>query len=313
MTDVATTNAPTKPVGPGFEVTMTRTFQAPPALVFDCFTDPVHFAKWWGPLQCESTVYELDARPGGNISLRMAGPGYDHVMGGEFVELDRPRRLVFRAKAFKGPDGEWQMIHRTTLTFEDRDGATRMTSHTVVETAKGDLVLGALGGMRAGWGQSMERLGDLVGGGGKTDLEIGDKTIVLRRAFDAPVAMVWQALTDPGALQRWCFGGDSTIDEMDVRPGGTWSLWVTGLDGERHRFWGKYVEVEPPSRLVMTQGFDAHADVPVVQTLTNEWGRTLLTRTMTFPDNSYRDGMLGSGYDTHCAANYDKLAEMLKG
>ena len=35
-------------------------------------------------------------------------------------------------------------------------------------------------------------------------------------------------------------------------------------------------------------------------------------KTMTFPDNNYRDGLLGSGYDTHSAANYDRLAATLK-
>jgi len=305
MADQATT------LGAGHQVTLTRTFDAPAALVFDCFTQAEHFAKWWGPLGCENAILKFDPRPGGEISLRMAGPGFDHVMGGEFVELIRPTRLVFLSKAFEAPDGGWGIVNRNTVTFEERDGSTWLTLHTLVEKAAGELVLGALGGMKAGWGQSLERLGDLVGGGGKVDLEVGDKVIVLARAFDAPPEHVWRALTEPDAFARWWCAGTSVVEKMDVRPGGEWSVRQSSPDGSVHRFFGEYRQVEPPARLAMTQGFDAYPPIEVVWLLTEEWGRTLLTRTMSFPDNTYRDGMLQSGLDRGAAESYDRLAELL--
>jgi uncharacterized protein YndB with AHSA1/START domain len=240
----------------------------------------------------------------------MAGPGYDHVMGGEFVEIDRPSRLVFRAKAFKDESGEWSMIHRTTVTFNEQDGRTAMTLHTVVERAQGDLVLGALGGMKAGWGQSLERLGDLVGGGGKMDMEVGDRRIVVARAFDASPETLWRALTEADLFAQWWSGGGGVVETMDVRPGGQWSVRQTGLDGLPHRFWGEFKEVDAPARLVMTQGFDDHAAVEVTVVLTPEWGRTVMTRTMVFPSNAYRDGVLGSGFEPHTAKSYDLLAKV---
>jgi uncharacterized protein YndB with AHSA1/START domain len=300
-----------KPLGAGHEVTLVRSFNAPAALVFDCFIEPERLAKWWGPLGCENTIYKLDVRPGGEISLQMKGPGYEHTMGGEYVEIDRPRRLVFLSKAFEAPDGGWGIVNRNTLTFEEIDGRTRLTLHTLVEKAAGDLVLGALAGMRAGWGQSLERLGDLVGGGGRLDIEVTDKRIVLSRAFDAPRELVWKALVEPDAFAQWWCGGTCVVEEMDVRPGGKWSLRQTSPDGSSHRFWGEYREIDPPSRLSMTQGFDEHAPIEVVHTLANEWGRTLLTRVMSFPDNSYRDGMLGSGLEQGATQSYDALARLL--
>ena len=305
MTDATTM---TKPLGAGYEVTIERIFEAPRELVFDCFIDPKHLAAWWGPLGSSNEIKELDVRPGGEIRLRMMGPGFDHVMGGEYVEIDRPSRLVFRTKAFEAPDGGWGIINYNTLTFEDIGGATRMVLHTLVERAEGDLVLGALGGMKAGWGQSLERLGDLVGGGGKTDIEVGDKRITLVRAFDTPRDKLWPFLVEPDKLMRWWVAGQGKVETMDVRPGGEWRIRTTTADGE-HLFWGKFVEIEPPARLVMTQGFDEHADVPVETTLDEQWGRTVLTRTMTFPDNSYRDGMLGSDYARHSATSFDLLAK----
>src|SRR3569833_130574 len=94
-----------KPLGAGHEVRIERIFEAPVDLVFDCFTDPEHFRRGWGPLGCRNDLYALDARPGGEISLRMAGPGYDHVMGGEYIEIERQRRLVILTKAFKATGG----------------------------------------------------------------------------------------------------------------------------------------------------------------------------------------------------------------
>ncbi len=172
-------------------------------------------------------------------------------------------------------------------------------------------MLGALAGMKTGWGQSLERLGDLVGGGGKMDLQVGDRRIVLTRAFDATPERVWQALTDPAIFARWWCAGGCTVEEMDVRPGGKWSVLQPSPDGSVHRFWGEFRTAQPPVRLALTQGFDAYAEIEVVLELAEDWGRTTLTRTMTFPDNQYRDGMLGSGLEPGAAAGYDALARVL--
>jgi uncharacterized protein YndB with AHSA1/START domain len=280
--------------------------------VFDCFTDPARLARWWGPLGCENSDLRVEPRPGGPFALHMQGPGYSHDMGGEFVEIDRPRRLVFRTKAFEAPDGGWGVVNYNTLIFEDAPGgATRLTLHTRVEKADGALVLGALAGMRAGWGQSLERLGDLVGGGGKMDIEVSPRRIVLARAFDAPRERVWAALTDPALFARWWIEG-SVVETMDVRVGGEWRVRAPGADGAEHRFWGEYRAVEPPARLALTQGFDAHAPIEVEVVLDEEWGRTLMTRTMDFPDDGYRDAVLGSGLIKGATMTYDALARLLK-
>jgi uncharacterized protein YndB with AHSA1/START domain len=150
------------PLGAGYEMTLVRTFKAPASLVFDCFTDPAHLARWWGPRGNDNRIHRVEARPGGEISLDMVGPGYDHTMGGEYVEIDRPRRLVFRSMAFEAPDGGWGIVNLNILTFEERDGVTILTLHTLVEKAAGEVVLGALGGMKGGWSQSLDKLIELV-------------------------------------------------------------------------------------------------------------------------------------------------------
>jgi uncharacterized protein YndB with AHSA1/START domain len=61
----------TKPVRAEREVTITRVFDAPRALVFKAWTDPKHLAKWWGPQGYTNPVCEFDARVGGVIRIHM--------------------------------------------------------------------------------------------------------------------------------------------------------------------------------------------------------------------------------------------------
>jgi uncharacterized protein YndB with AHSA1/START domain len=150
------------PLGAGYEMTLVRTFKAPASLVFDCFTNGEHLARWWGPRGFGADIHKIDARPGGELSLQMVGMGYDHLMGGEYVEIERPRRLVFRTMAFEAPDGGWGIVNRNTLTFEEHGGFTTLTLHTLVEKAEGEVVLGALAGMEVGWSQSIDKLIELV-------------------------------------------------------------------------------------------------------------------------------------------------------
>src|ERR1044071_428687 len=92
---------------------MTRTFDAPRALVFRAWTDPSHIAQWWGPHGFTNPRCEWDARPGGKIHIDMRGPdGTVYPMPGEFHEVAALERLVFSASA---ADGALQVV--TTVTF----------------------------------------------------------------------------------------------------------------------------------------------------------------------------------------------------
>lgn len=79
-------------------VRVTRRFSASPEQVFDAWLDPVMIGKWmFGPALREEEVVRitLDPRVGGSFSFVVLRQGQeiDHV--GEYLEIDRPRRLVF--------------------------------------------------------------------------------------------------------------------------------------------------------------------------------------------------------------------------
>jgi uncharacterized protein YndB with AHSA1/START domain len=153
-----------------------------------------------------------------------------------------------------------------------------------------------------------------VGGGGRMNVELGDKTIILQRAFDASADLVWEVTTKPEHFAKWWGprGFTNDIQKFDFRPGGEWKLVQTGPDGKAYAFYGEFLEIDPPKRLVQTQGFEDHKPIPCVTTLSDEWGRTLVTRTYSFPDNAYRDGMFGAGMEWGASESYDRLAELLQ-
>lgn len=74
--------------------TVTHRFNASPERVFDAWLDPERVMKWMSP-KAEMVRAKIDPRVGGSFSFvdRRDGAETDHT--GEYLEIDRPRRLVF--------------------------------------------------------------------------------------------------------------------------------------------------------------------------------------------------------------------------
>ena len=78
---------------------------------------------------------------------------------------------------------------------------------------------------------------------------------VIERVIDAPTRLVWEALTKPEHLKEWYMPrewGRVSRAEMDVRPGGAFSIDITTGDGQEFPNLGCFVEVIPMERLVWT-------------------------------------------------------------
>src|SRR4029079_12396871 len=83
-----------------------------------------------------------------------------------------------------------------------------------------------------------------------------ERELVVTRTFDAPARIVFEAWTKPELFKQWwvpkSMGMSLRACEMDARTGGTYRL-VFGHDAETPaEFFGRYLEVTPPSRLVWT-------------------------------------------------------------
>jgi uncharacterized protein YndB with AHSA1/START domain len=100
-----------------------RTFRAPIERVFDAWTDPEVMRRWLhAGADWETPTAEVELRVGGRIRVVMRNPedGSSHGMGGEFVLIERPHRLVFTWTF----DSHAQNAQLIELELAERDGAT---------------------------------------------------------------------------------------------------------------------------------------------------------------------------------------------
>ncbi|HET6308511.1 MAG TPA: SRPBCC domain-containing protein [Rhodopila sp.] len=138
-------------------IVIERIVDAPPGLVFACWTDPRHLARWWGPHGFTNPVCTLDVRVGGTWRIVMRAPdGTEYPCHGVYQEIVPSERLVFTNIATDAA-GQAVLDGTTTVTFAAHNGKTKMTVRADA-IALVDFAASYLEGMETGWTQSLERL-----------------------------------------------------------------------------------------------------------------------------------------------------------
>jgi uncharacterized protein YndB with AHSA1/START domain len=146
-----------------------------------------------------------------------------------------------------------------------------------------------------------------------------DREIVLTRLFDAPRHLVFEAMTQAQHVRRWwgILDDDYSVPvcEIDLRVGGKWRFVGRTPDGDIPAFYGEYLEIDPPNRLVQTEFFEPFPDAGSVVTmvLTEERGKTRLTVTAVYPSKEVRDMVIATGMERGAAISYDHLEEVAAG
>ncbi|MEV7550101.1 SRPBCC family protein [Amycolatopsis sp. NPDC089917] len=142
------------------EIVMTRSFDAPRALVFDAWTKPELVRRWFGPHDWEVVECEIDLRVGGRWRYRMRhSDGGEMVLRGVYQEISRPERLVSREtnEDCEASDGE----ALATLTLAEHGGVTTLTQVVRYGSKRiRDAVLES--GMERGVGEGFEKLAEAV-------------------------------------------------------------------------------------------------------------------------------------------------------
>ena len=148
---------------------------------------------------------------------------------------------------------------------------------------------------------------------GRTAVERSEREFVVTRTFDAPARLVFDAWTKPELFKLWWAPKSSPAPllscEMDVRTGGGYRL-AFGHDAEHSfAFFGKYLEVSPPSRLVWT---NEESDKGAVTTVTFEEndGGTLLVLQERYPSKEALDQAF-VGMEDAMPEQFEQLAELL--
>jgi uncharacterized protein YndB with AHSA1/START domain len=105
------------------ELVVTRTFNGPPRIVFEAWTKPELFRRWWVPKSMGMTLRscEMDVRVGGTYRLEFEPDGV--AFFGTYLDVTPPSRLVWTNEE----GGEGGPV--TTVTFEENGGQTRLVMH----------------------------------------------------------------------------------------------------------------------------------------------------------------------------------------
>ena len=133
-------------------------------------------------------------------------------------------------------------------------------------------------------------------------------TMTVTAEFNATPERVWQLWADPRQLERW-WGPPTypaTFTTHDLSPGARIDYYVTGPNGEQPRGWWKVVEVQPPTHIVLRDGFaDEHGqpdpDFPItVMRVAMEdigAGRTRMSINSEFASAEAMEKMLSMGME----------------
>jgi uncharacterized protein YndB with AHSA1/START domain len=146
------------------------------------------------------------------------------------------------------------------------------------------------------------------------------RRIVISRDFDAPRVLVWHAMTDPAQVVKWWGprGFTTTIEEMDLRPGGAWRHVMHGPDGSDYPNSCVFKEVEKPKRVVFSNGGGKQGE-PGINFLSTwtfdelEPGRTRVTINMAFQrQGDYEKAVKEYGAIEGAAQTLERMAEHLR-
>ena len=106
------------------ELVTTRTFNGPARIVFEAWTKPELFKRWWVPKSMGMSLLscEMDVRVGGRYRLEFNYEGSKSAFFGTYKEVTPHSRLVWTNE--ESEDGAI-----TTVTFEEKDGKTLLVMH----------------------------------------------------------------------------------------------------------------------------------------------------------------------------------------
>jgi len=156
---------------PGKDFVLSRVFDAPRALLWQCFTDPERMKHWWGPKGFTVLSSKMDLRVGGSYHYGMRAPNGDAMWGlFKYREIVPQEKLVF-VNSFSDENGgltrhpgsaAWPLHLLSTFTFEDAPGGKTkftVTWRTLDATEEEQKTFDAMhSSMTQGWGGTMDQL-----------------------------------------------------------------------------------------------------------------------------------------------------------
>lgn len=140
------------------ELVVSRTIDGPARLVYEAWTKPELFMRWWVPKAAPIKLLscELDVRVGGGYRLVFAAGEQTMAFFGRYLEVTPCARLVWTNDE-DGPDAGAV----TTVTFDERDGKTLVTVHDL-HPSKEALDAAIASGSTEGMPAQLDQLDELM-------------------------------------------------------------------------------------------------------------------------------------------------------
>ena len=142
-----------------------------------------------------------------------------------------------------------------------------------------------------------------------------DRELVVTRTIDGPPPSVFEAWTDADLFRQWwvpkSLGMTLLSCEIDARVGGGYRLTFDNGAAEPMAFFGRYLEVTPPSRLVWTNEEGNGGHVVTTATFEEDHGRTRLIVHDLYPSKEALDEAVASGATSWNPETFDQLDELL--
>ena len=143
-----------------------------------------------------------------------------------------------------------------------------------------------------------------------------ERELVVTRTFDGPARIVFEAWTRPELLMRWwapkSFGVSFLSCEVDVCTGGTYRFVFGHPSSEQPTaFFGRYIEVTPPSRLVWTNDEGGEGGAVTTVTFEERGSETLVVMHDLHPSKEALDAAIASGSTSGMSEIFDQLDELL--
>jgi uncharacterized protein YndB with AHSA1/START domain len=243
---------------------ISRVFHARRETVFAAWGSADYVQRWFSPETYTVFPANVEMRLGGPFEVCMRAPtGEAHWTRGIFVEVTPHSRLVIDMHA-EDLAGNKLFRAYTEVNFSDALSGTQMDvvqTYTFVDPA---MAAPMVAGAAEGWRTTLDKLEkEVIRIQGETAVRSVVHAIFhLERTYDAPVARVWRALTNPTDKWKW-FGGtpgrwEPLERHMDVRVGGIERLSGRWEGGVVSCFDAVYFDVIPNERLVYT--YEMHMD-----------------------------------------------------
>lgn len=149
---------------PETDLVLTRTLNAPRALLWDCWTSPEHLVHWFVPRPHKVVACELDLRPGGKCNTTFEVEGRLMPNNGVYLEVIPGEKLVFTDTYTEGWKPNPEPFMTAIVTFADAgEGKTRYTAvarHRTPDAARTHAEMG----FHDGWGTVAGQLEDYARG-----------------------------------------------------------------------------------------------------------------------------------------------------